>query len=279
MSSYKCPRCGYLSKQRTDLRRHFTRKKICQVIYDDISIEECFKTILLEENPNNTLECVGKALVSTSKSSSKVNVLESFKCKYCNKKFKHKRYLVQHQNRYGCGLKEINQKDEVIEKLKSKIEMLESSQNITNIQHTNNYTQNNIIINAFGNENLDYIEKDFVQKIVKEGPYASIQKLIKYIHFNPNHKENHNVKIPNKRDKYGMIYDGKKWQVSNKGNMIASLATHAYDVISDHCDDLHNKKFDKFKEDFETEEVNCMKRIQDDTEIIILNEQKNLGLI
>jgi hypothetical protein len=53
MSFYKCPRCGYLAKQRTDLRRHFLRKKACPNKYEDITIEECFKTILFEEKPSD----------------------------------------------------------------------------------------------------------------------------------------------------------------------------------------------------------------------------------
>lgn len=302
MSLYKCPRCGYLAKQRTDLRRHFTRKNICQVILADMTIEECFKTALSEDikmPKKGALKCVENALkcvenpqnggknafppthVRSHERNSNVQIkqLDAVECEFCHRTFKHKRYLLQHQKRYKCEAMELSQKDKIIENLKSQIEILGNTNSVTNIQNNNNYTQNNIIINAFGQENLEYIKKDFVQKLVQEGPYASIQKLIKYIHFNPNHKENHNIKIPNKRDKYGMIYDGSQWQMRNKMNMITTLATRAFDVISEHCDDLNSRHFDRFRDDFETEEVNCMKRIKDDTELIILNQQKLLGII
>lgn len=304
MKTYICPRCGYKSSQRTDIKRHFMRKTKCQVTLENISIEDCFQQVLNEE-----LSIVSKSISPTEKKVSnsitevsqkyhfrekkeepeenliddeKVIVTDTFICKNCDKTFSKKNNLYRHIKHF-CKKKTevdkniIEEKELEIEKLKRENEILKTTK-ITNIQ--NNITNNNnLIINAFGKENLEYIKKEYVQKLVKEGPYASIQKLIKYIHFNPNHKENHNVKIPNKRGKFGMVFDGQQWLLQNKQNMISDLANHAFDIISDHCHDLNSKKFDKFKNDYEGDEPDCLKRISADTELIILNGQKEFGLV
>ena len=45
--------------------------------------------------------------------------------------------------------------------------------------------------------------------------------MIENIKFNPNHKENNNVKITNMRSKVAMIYDNNKWlTVDNKEYMV-----------------------------------------------------------
>ena len=285
MTLYKCPRCGYLAKQRTDLRRHFSRKTICTNIYANTSIEECFRTILNEENSNSLRnpekndDFYEKTLRNPEKNANSLrNPEKFFNCIYCKKIFTRKDNLKVHVEKY-CRKKVV--KDEnfnEIEDLKMEIEKLKSENKkykigVQNNHQINNIQNNNIIINAFGKENLDYITKDFIHRIVSEGPYGSIQKLIKHIHFNPNHKENQNIKIPNKRDKFGMVFDGTKWLWKNKQSMINEIAGNAFDLITDHCEDLTSKKYDKFCIEFENKQVDCMKRIITDTELLILNYQ------
>lgn len=280
MVLYNCPRCGFETKLRANMKRHLSRKIKCQIKLENVSIDECFRTILNEE--------IGEVSNSIPEVSNIDTIKENkqepahFECSYCSKIFSKKNNFYRHLKHY-CREKDLYDKmlsqENEINNLKKENELLKSStkihnQNIQNIQNI----QNNIIINAFGKENLDYIKKDFIHELIKDGPYASVQKLIKYIHFNPNHKENHNVKIPNKRDKFGMIFDGEKWQMRNKQNMINAMAGHAYDIIADHCEGMNNKKYEKFCEDFENRELNCIKRINLDTELVILNGQKEIGL-
>jgi hypothetical protein len=60
--------------------------------------------------------------------------------------------------------------------------------------------------------------------------------------------------------------------------MITTIADHAYGIIAEHCEDLNNRKLDKFREEYENENSELMKRIADDTELVILNGQKEMGL-
>ena len=64
------------------------------------------------------------------------------------------------------------------------------------------------MINSFGKENTSYITKDYIDSLISQGPMNIIPTLLKYIHFNPNHKENHNIKITNKKDNYAQIFNG-----------------------------------------------------------------------
>jgi uncharacterized C2H2 Zn-finger protein len=284
MNLYKCPRCGYSSNQKNDLRRHFLRKNQCPNIYANISKEQCLKTYLTctKKEVSQSIICdtseVSKSIICDTKSKNFIDG-DKFKCPDCMKTFSKKNNLYRHIKHFCKGsINNITPDDHSneISQLKKEIELLKGKPN--NIQHigvqnNNKIIQNNIYINPFGKENTNYITKEYVQNLVKDGPYACIQKLIKHIHFNPHHKENQNIKIPNKRDKFGMIYNGEKWIVENKIDMITTITENAFDIITEHCDDLNNKKYDRFCDEFETREKNCMKRINGDTELLILNCQ------
>ncbi len=92
MVEYNCPRCGYSTKQKSNIRAHYNRKKICKPIVDDIGLDECKK--ILDRIEDNI-------------------------CGHCNKKFSKKSNLRRHQNK--C-------KDNIIQKLQRKIEENENNE-------------------------------------------------------------------------------------------------------------------------------------------------------
>ena len=220
-----------------------------------------------------------------------IKINEIDECLFCNLVFDSKLKIFEHQmdciHFYQYRIKKNNQKeipknnsieidkDKIISELQSQIKILLDK--VGNV--TYNSTNNNIIvINAFGKENTDYINKDYIRNLIQNGPYGSIPKLVKQIYFNPHHRENHNIRIPNKRDKYAMVFDGKQWILRNKKNTINTMADNAYGMIAEHCSDICSKKISKFIEDYECEEKNLMKRLAEDMEIIILNGQREIGL-
>ena len=83
----------------------------------------------------------------------------------------------------------------------------------------NNITYNTNLINAFG-KNTSYITAEYLTKLIKDGPIETIPKLLEHIHFNPDHTENHNIKIPNRKQGYAEIYNGESQQISDKDKLM-----------------------------------------------------------
>ena len=70
-----------------------------------------------------------------------------------------------------------------------------------------------------------------VLKKLLEKPYGGIQNLIKNIHFHPNHPENHNVKITNKKLPYALVWNDKIWETRNKKEVIEDLVDKGYMIM------------------------------------------------
>ena len=290
---YECPRCKYFSTQKGDMRKHFKRKKLCSAIASDKSIEECVLEVLGGDFQKvNESKCFSGKMVNESKCFSGKSKCFSekskcFECRYCGKSFNQKQGRYQHENKF-CKLREtftkeeveevvaekiadkdkvIDDKDKIIDELKKQIEVLLTKVGDTHIQN-NTY---NIVLNAFGKENTSYIEGGFVKNLIKQGPYSSIPKLIKAIHFDPEHKENHNIKIPNKKQSLAKIYNGDRWEYKNKKETIDDLTDKAYNLLEDHYEG-GNKHMNKFIGDFDSDSK-TVKKIHTETEVMILNNQ------
>ena len=116
--SYTCPRCGFQTKTRFNIHRHFERKVICQPLLENMSISECFRTVLNDEMKNDencAFKCVENGCHVPQKcvqmrydafkcvgNNEQVNVVNVNRCYTCGHIFKHKRYLTQHIHRYKC---------------------------------------------------------------------------------------------------------------------------------------------------------------------------------
>ena len=125
---------------------------------------------------------------------------------------------------------------------------------------------------------MEYITKEFIEKLIKI-PYKAVPKLIKHIHFNPDHPENHNVKIPNKKQKFALIHTDGKWEYRNKKDIIENMVDTGYNILDCHMDgdkiiicDKKRNNFIEFQKKFESV-PRIKKGIHGDTELEILNGQ------
>lgn len=133
------------------------------------------------------------------------------------------------------------------------------------------------MINSFGKENLDYISTDYINKLIKSGPVNSIPTLLKYIHFNPEHKENHNIKISNKKENYAQIFNGVDWEYRDKKATISDMSDRAYDILNNHYQIGSNSYMDTFKQQYDERSKSLYRRVHKDTEMMILSNQKQLN--
>lgn len=90
-----------------------------------------------------------------------------------------------------------------------------------------------IDINAFGQEKLGYISNEDMDKIIDsvnsyDDACSTPSCLVKLIHFDPNHPENHNLKI---KDDKAYIYDGNNWIEKEKNESINQLVDKAFNMI------------------------------------------------
>ena len=173
---------------------------------------------------------------------------------------------------------EVEKEKMEVEKEKMRDEIKELTRMIGNI---NNYQIN---INSYGKENLKYITTDFITQLIKI-PYASVPKLIEHIHFNPDHPENHNIKIPNKRDKFALVCKDGSWEHVNKKNLIEDMVDKGYNMLDCYMAGdtliLHDKKrenFMEFQHKYETQKK-VRKSVCNDTELVILNGQEDKPML
>ena len=143
-----------------------------------------------------------------------------------------------------------------------------------NIQNTQNI--NNIKLVAFGEEDLTYISEKICKFFLKKG-FQSVPQFIEHIHFNKNKPENHNVYIPNMKDLYAMIFDGKRWNLKEKEEIInqlfddkESFLEEKYQEYFDNLDEITKKKFKRFLEHSNTE---TKKKLKNEIKLLIYNKR------
>lgn len=84
-----------------------------------------------------------------------------------------------------------------------------SNTNSDNSDHSSHNNTQNIQINDYGKENLSYLQ---YSDIIEAGPWQTVPRLFEKIHFNPDHKENYNIKIkPTEKSKFIDILFQGKW--------------------------------------------------------------------
>jgi hypothetical protein len=174
------------------------------------------------------------------------------------------------------------------EEMKAQISLLldkqagiHNSNNTNNTNNTNIDTQNNTInihINAFGNENTDYLDDKAILQCI-DRVYKSIPAIIEKLHFNPQHPENHNIKITNKKLPYASVMgNNQRWKTVDRKDAIDKMVTNGYYMLDekyetnkDKFDPRKQKNFETFKNSFETEEKNTMKMVKGDVEMLVIN--------
>jgi hypothetical protein len=193
------------------------------------------------------------------------NVCEdNLTCRFCKQTYTKQSALSRHKSR-GCHARskyELKLQKEVLERRHKAGE--QKIYNNTNIHGDQNNTINIIMpaMNAFGNENLDYITTKFLKKEleklqVKKGDITSIiQKFTKLIHANPAHPENHNVIFKSLNSGYAEVYDGNDFEsrpsfevqdkiIQNVGFLVGPVAdktvnTSIGQVLEDMDDKMYN---------------------------------------
>jgi hypothetical protein len=78
-----------------------------------------------------------------------------------------------------------------------------------------------------------------------------LPKLLENIKFNPNHKENNNVKITSDRSKIGLYYDDNRWKAINKNELLDDLCDYSLKIFKDY--------FEEYKEELSEDIISKFK--------------------
>ena len=183
----------------------------------------------------------------------------SVNCKFCNKGFKTKYNRKNHEIK--CNEVQSQTLLEENEKLKLIIKELESNKteqpmNVTNINN-GNITNNTIIINNLGNEDISHITKNQMIKLLRMNKECPVE-LVKLIHFNTDKPENHNIYKPNFKDKYVKYCDNNIWKIGDLMKIVTELYLSKMD--------LAEEKFEQLKQFLEESKKDRFQHLLDNRE-------------
>ena len=242
MVNYECSRCLKCFNLKGNYDQHLNRKKPCLKVNPEKS--------LIEENNLNNLVIEEK--------------LSDLQCEGCKKTFSTKTNRVRHEKHGQCFFKNNSKDDDKITKLEEelklakmqidetnkKLEMIvNANPNISTNNNTNNSTnnshnnttnvQNNYTVNMYGKENVSHITDAQLLKILNQG-FKSVPAYISLKYFSDAMPENSNVCNTNINSPNILVFNGKKWELKDKKDVIEQMYGCNFDELEE--------KFHEFKE-------------------------------
>ena len=298
MVNYTCPRCGYTINIKKKYENHLRRKKLCENIISDDNLESEYLKYNIKEkiNENDKLNSAKSRQIPPNSAKSRQNQCIFYECEYCEKSFTRKDSLIKHQNgRCKAKQEKDNEKNElkkmmeIVDKLNEKLdkkdeqisELIKKTGNTTNITYSqqNNTISNNIKLLGYRNTDISHLsDKDFISCISHSN--FCIPHLIKKIHFNPDKPENHNIYISNIKNNYAMLYDGDKWNLTNKDDLINEILEEKEIIIEEKLEEWVEKgkqypeimkKFTRYLEKKEHDVV--LDKIKDEVKLVLFNNR------
>ena len=213
---------------------------------------------------------------------------KTFSCVNCAKSYLHRSGLSKH--RHQCKKKNSVPIEEVeimkcqFEKEKEAMQKQIEDLLLSQKYHTNNIgTQVNITINAFGKENIDYITDKQCLKIVNQ-VFNSIPAAAQIVFFNPDHPENHNIKIPNKKEPYAMIMkDDQTWEMTDRKKAIETMTQKSYGIAEESYGKVYEQitpskreTFEKFMDKMNNQDSNLWTRFKKELEMKVIGATREI---
>jgi hypothetical protein len=253
---HRCERCGDCFVRKDYLVKHLRRKHHCQPAHSQLSTAELLAVLVPSEEPSKREQCMGCARFFKNKESLRVH-----RCRNC------KGQPGTDGGATAAGNPAANDTVEQLQELREELRKVtqQLQQNHKNSQHiyndhndhnnhnqpninlgnqnshntTNNInsnTNNVIIVNGFGQESLDHITIPFLDQCLRRRDKGLIE-LIEKIHFDPDHRENRNVRATNVKAPVMQIHDGCAWRYGRKSKVLNDIVDKGHGMMQEHLDD------------------------------------------
>lgn len=277
MPIYTCQKCGKVFDHKSHWIAHTTkRKSACDNQIDGKIIMAIQSDAVDELAP--LAECSVPAMAKG------VNTkIDKTQCRYCPKRFTTETSKYRHERKYCENKKkkvenetnankdnqelrkEIDELKEIVKSLQEQIKITDStiynnSHNINNTINNNNKIINNnsktinnnidIKILQFGKEDTSYITTRDYKQLLNKG-FQSVQELVKKIHFDKDHPQNHNIYISNLRTNDILIFNGTDWEVGDCKETIEDLYKTKKEILDEKYEELKEQLSDQMKNKFE----------------------------
>jgi len=208
VTDFKCTKCNKYFTQNANLKKHTTNNK-CKTI----------DAIILAENTTNIIDDNIKTIMNLNTSiESKIELL-----------------IVKHNIKLNKStIKEILTNKNIADHVK--LELLSNTTDVkpaTIINNNTTNTTNNILINSFGNENIEYLSNNFYKKLINNHYGENIfLKLSNEIYLNEVHPENQTIKIDNLNNKFCKVKENNKWVTTTKDAALKKIFDKIFDIVS-----------------------------------------------
>lgn len=217
--------------------------------------------------------------------------IAKYECSVCRKSYSIRQSLHAHIKSNTCVFTKTTCTQEILElkqafekerqEMKSQIAMLLDKHAATTTNNNTNHieTQNiTININAFGNENTEYLDDKAILACIGR-VYKSIPSLLEKIHFDPKHPENHNIKITNKKLPYASVMgNNHKWKTVDRKDAIETMVLNGYNMLDERYTENKERlttqkqdNFEGFQSKFESDDKDLMKQIKTEVDMMVLN--------
>ena len=122
---------------------------------------------------------------------------------------------------------EIKKKDNQINELMKKVGVnIGTQNNINNIQNNMN------ILDFYNKSDISHFKDQDYIGFLKHSNFC-IPHMIKKIHFDKKKPENHNIYISNLKNNYVMIYNGDRWTIQDRNEIIDNMIDDNTNILED----------------------------------------------
>jgi len=226
-----CKVCKYQTDVKANFTKHLSSQKH-KLKEENLQLNEIDETE--EINDTKSIKSQPKVTFESTESQPKGNPESTspFCCKYCQQQFKFKQSMYRHI-KYSCtknktedlvelvrllNLQLEQQKTEFETKLQTQSKQIEKLMGKLEINGSFNTTNIQVNLLNYNETDVSHLTDADYKKCIRRVSRC-VMGLIEKVHFNPDKPENMNMYISNIKDKYMMVYQNKKWTLTNKDHL------------------------------------------------------------